>query len=787
MQTLRRLSLFEDYREQEGSQALKRPHPPALLALALSLWGAAAFAYRGAQGLPSGLLLAAAFSMLGLSVLLVAVLLRLGGPIRVCVALGISAGLAIGAFAALQMYAQRDAAAVLGWQEFRFEVVEDPSPGSFGSSCLAKAETSGTGSFLVRLSFTGQGPDLAYGSIFTASTQMQAPSEGSAQYCWERGVAASARIRSFETLERGDAMAFILGFRNTALSLYDRFEGEGAALLRALLFGERARLNGMEVSEEIKVAGLAHMVAVSGAHLAVIASFLALALKSCGAPRRAAIGIQLGFLLLYLVCTGIPVSALRATCMVAVSSLSLFSRRRPSSMSALSLCICAFVVLDPVGAQSLSFILSAGSTLGIILFGSYFKAWCALLPFGSSGIVSEGLSLTSASSVLSLPVMVAEFSRISLIAPLANIVAAPFFMVLCAGGLLSTCLGVVLPGISTYLLMPVVVLAEAFCETVALMASAPFASIPAFLGLPGAVMLSGVMALVLWKAWPRPSPKRLGLFAFSAFMAVLLVVLVFPRFTDDELIMLDVGQGDAFVVRSRGSAVLIDTGTLDMQLVEHLAKNGVYRLDAVFVSHADDDHCGSLKALKGVVGVGRVCVSSPTFDCPCTNCRALLVDAGDLVGSGQVVGLTPGDSIRVGAFTLEVKAPEKFSDQGGNDDSLGILLTHGSAGRIWTALMCGDLEAEGLERMLQGDQVGEVDILKVSHHGSKNSLTKQLLKRLAPEVGLISVGSGNRYGHPAREVIALLEEQGCKVMRTDQEGDVVCKFTPERILVRSLG
>ena len=101
-------------------------------------------------------------------------------------------------------------------------------------------------------------------------------------------------------------------------------------------------------------------------------------------------------------------------------------------------------------------------------------------------------------------------------------------------------------------------------------------------------------------------------------------------------------------------------------------------------------------------------------------------------------------------------------------------------------LFTGDAEAQQLDEIISEHGLADLDILKVGHHGSKNALTEEQVQRLSPAIALISVGERNRYGHPASEIVSILEDSGTRIMRTDSDGDVSCKFDDEGIAVETL-
>ncbi|MEG0375316.1 MAG: MBL fold metallo-hydrolase [Raoultibacter sp.] len=331
--------------------------------------------------------------------------------------------------------------------------------------------------------------------------------------------------------------------------------------------------------------------------------------------------------------------------------------------------------------------------------------------------------------------------------------------------------------------------AQGFCEGIALLAAIPCAAIPCSLELGPALAVSAALSAIIWATWPHPSRKTLRLLVALASAFLLAFCIVLPRPAGDEVIMLDVGQGDAIIVRSRGATILIDTGNQDAKLLEALARNGVFSLDALVVTHPDDDHCGSLPALKGIVRIGTVCVAEDLLTCPCDACSELKHSVSATVGEQALEGLAVGDTLSVGALTLEVIWPDMFHDEGGNGDSLTLLMRSdfdGNGAAEWTGLLCGDAENEQLVAMVEANRLGNIDLYKVGHHGSKAAIDEKTAQVLTPSISLVSAGENNRYGHPASQTLDVLESVGSVIERTDQKGDVVCKMTTESITVGTL-
>lgn len=784
--------VFEVVETAPRGQAALPPRPalPPTLSCALSLWAVCACAFTVARSLEVSTCLLVGLVGLAAAVAALVVLWRARSTMAGALLLGAALGLAVGMGGAAAQHVDEEA--VLRQSgEWRFVAAEDASSGTYGYSCLARVEVPGAGTVLVLVRFSGDMEVPRYGDVFTATATLSSVSESSADYRWRQGVVAQATVYSIEYEERDDLVGAIVEVRNKAIDLISGLgDGEGPAILAALVCGYRELLDDLDVYEDFKTCGLAHLVAVSGAHLSIVSSFIAALLDALRAPRPVKIGLQLALILCYLVLAAVPISAVRAAAMAAAGMFSYAARRRTSSLGALSLCIIGFIVIDPATSVSVSFALSALSTLGIVVFTGLCGAWvrCAV-PFLPRSL-RDAVSLTLSSNILSTGLSAAMFSQVPLASPLTNAVVAPIFPLVCAGGLLATVASLLVPALSDLLLGIASAGTSLLAFLVGLLAQIPYASIAASISVPAALVLSIALAAALWLWWPRPRRSWFfgGLGACTAALACLIFLV--PLMAGTEIVMLDVGQGDAFLLRSQGVSILIDTGNQDTMLRSALARHGVTHLDAVVVTHGDDDHMGSLASLAGVVEVDQVLVAADAFDCGCEACEELLEAAYALVGEENVSGLEVGDLIEAGKFELEVIWPEAFSDEGGNADSLCLLASADvdqDEEVDWTALFVGDAEADQLEELLESGDVGEVDIYKVGHHGSKNALNEEIALALSPQIALVSVGEDNSYGHPADSTIEALEEAGASIFRTDEAGDVTCKLKADRIVVRTQG
>ncbi len=554
----------------------------------------------------------------------------------------------------------------------------------------------------------------------------------------------------------------LLRLRNGLLASIAPATDPARALIAGVVCGRSSELRAQPAGDWFSVTGTAHLIAVSGSHLAIVGFVIESALQKTRLSRGLQRGLLMLALIAYAVFTGASPSAVRACCMVAATLVANGAGRRRHGLSALFLTMAIFVLLRPTVLFEMGFELSCASVFAILCFCPY--ATYALGELGMPSAVASVLSVTLCSQLATLPVTIPAFGTFSLIAPLANAVIGPVISVLLASSVvLAPCSLVPLLSHGTIVVPMIVARCALFFEQ--LFAAVPGASVSVPPDTPLVYVVPFALAVLLvW--WPRPRARSMAAGLVCLMLAAGVPYIYWDRCAPPSVTVLDVGQADAILVRQGGTVALVDCG-LDERVVSALVRNNVHHIDAVFVTHWDEDHWGGLPDVLDRFSVGTIAVAADALD----GAPAEVLNRPG-VTYRQVAR---GDTVDIGAFRARVMWPFDTVDGEGNEDSLVLLLSYAQEGKSLRVLLTGDAELDQEREFVQ--EVGDIDVLKLGHHGSKVSVDTDLLETLKPELSIASAGEGNRYGHPTDACIDAVRDAGGAFACTIEQGDITVSPT----------
>jgi competence protein ComEC len=578
---------------------------------------------------------------------------------------------------------------------------------------------------------------------------------------------------------RGGLGGALDGIRDRAAAALGRgMPDREANLARGFVLGQDQRIDAATV-RDFKRSGLAHLLAVSGENVMLLALLAVPLLGLAGLGLRARLYCVLALIAIYVPVTGAGPSIQRAGVMGALGVIATLAGRRRSRVYAITVAALATLAWDPRVLSSASWQLSFAAVIGIALWAAPLARWLGGADPGPvRRALAEGAGVTIAAGLATAPLMAHHFEAVSAATLPANLLALPAVAPAMWLGMLTAMAGQ-LAAVPVEPLNWLNSLLLAYIAQVAHWFSTPsWALVPARLSSWGAVACSyAAMAIALRSLdgvlhrrramRPRPAPRR-GRRALLAVGPALLGALLLagaapagapprdrPGLTLD---FLDVGQGDAILLRpSDGGAVLVDGGPPGDDLAAKLAAHGVHGLAAAIVTHDQADHAGGLEELFGRLPIDRLLYGDRSAPLLALAARRGVASAS--VGEGSVV--------QSGSLRLQVLWPPPApAPEAGADPNLRAVVIL-ARWRGFSALLTADAEAESVPV-----DPGPVDVLKVAHHGSADAGLGSLLDHIVPRLAVILVGAHNSYGHPAAETLATLERHRVPVLRTDRDGTV---------------
>jgi competence protein ComEC len=549
-----------------------------------------------------------------------------------------------------------------------------------------------------------------------------------------------------------------------------------AGVLVALAIGDQRSITEAQWQVFART-GVTHLVSISGLHVTVFAALAAAAafalarrsvwLTTRVPARRLAAMAGVGAAAAYVLLAGAQVPAQRTLLMLVVAAAGLWLARPGTAVLVWLWALAAVLAWDPWASLAAGFWLSFGA-VGVLLYGAGGRLAAAPATGRGARLLREGRAALEAQWLVTVgmvPLTLALFQQVSLIAPLANALAIPVVTF------------AVVPLALTGVFLPVDVLWRVADTVFALL----MVALEAMAELPGAVWqqhapalwsLPAAMIGVGWLAAPRGVPGRA--LAWLWLLPLFVAVPLRPGEGEFRMTVLDVGQGLAVVVETRTRTLLYDTGPRYTEVadaggrivVPFLRAAGLARLQTLVVSHQDSDHSGGLQSVRQMVPVESLLSSLPADDV-----HSATPVPGEGAGRRCLAGQRwTWDGV---AFTLLHPLPAQYDNPRTRTNDLSCVLRidsgHGSA------LLTGDIEAVSEGELIARDAAAlKADVLVVPHHGSRTSSTPPFVAAVAPEVAVFTPGYRNRFGHPRPEVVA--RYAAARTYRTDLDGALTFSF-----------
>ena len=574
----------------------------------------------------------------------------------------------------------------------------------------------------------------------------------------------------------GDALRWLpqragKAFREKVAAIWD--DARVSGFLTAELTGDKSAMDDGDYLA-MQETGLAHLFAVSGLHCAFLVTLLALLISR---RQRLLCAVTIPLLLFYMVMVGMSPSVVRACIMQIFLLIAPLFRRGSDPLTSLAAALLVILLCNPFAAASVSLQLSFSATLGMVLLSprlyklltGWYKGKCRPLR-AALCFVAANLSATLSAVVFTAPLTAWYFRIFVLVAPLSSLLAVPA------------------AGWSFMAAFVTALLGFVWLPLASLLGWISWALVRYILWIANGMMSWRYHAvyftnpyLIYWLLFlyaafigcaATPDGKRKYLLA-SALSVLTLTAAIWVNRQDYQYgvltaLTLDVGQGESVILTSGGETALVDCGSSNSYkdpgglAADTLHSMGVRELSAVVVTHYHADHTNGLYEVLRRIPVQTIYLPDIEDE---YGVRERLVSLAEEKGA-QVTYVTKETTDTLGDTVLTIYPPVQ---SGGDLNELGLTAL-ASAGDF-DLLITGDMSGSTEKKLVETYALPDIEVLVVSHHGSRYSSNIRFLKSVTPEAAVISVGDNN-YGHPSEETLQRLLAVGADIWRTDQQGTI---------------
>lgn len=623
------------------------------------------------------------------------------------------------------------------------------------------------------------------------------------KYLREKKIIGIVKLEKLYLIGRQkDFKYYLFKFKEICLKRLDnQYAQKESGFLKAILLGYTNSLD-EEMKDNFRNASISHIFAISGMHISYIILGLEIIFKKIIKNIKIRNIVIIVFLIIFSIFVGASNSIFRACIMNIIIYFGKTMLRKDNFFTSFKVALCILLIMNPYNIFSSSMWLSFGGSLGIVLYSKFiekialkkiqkiFKNEAKEISFLSiiqnmfKNIKEKAISIISVSigaQVVLFPIIIYIFNTFSLNFLISNL-------------LISELVGpIIILGYASFLIPFISIIEKILIKIILFFVkiiggfqlNQILISTPKLYKIIIYYIILGTITIIFnnRKIWITRKIKRLGI-PKTVFITVLIISFLFgsislPFRSNFEIHFLDVGQGDSCLIRTTSNKVILIDGGKGINgeydygknvIGPYLLDHGITKIDYVIVSHYDSDHCGGLFYILENFKVNNIIIGKQYSEY--VNLMSFLnIQKAKKI---NLIVVESGSNLNFDKYTnAKVFFPNtknKIYENEINNNSLVFKLYYKNISMLFT----GDIEEEA-ERVLI-DLYGEnlkSDILKVGHHGSKTSSTREFINFVRPKIALIGVGKNNNFGHPDEDVVCLLESTGSKVYRTDNMGEII--------------
>ncbi len=579
------------------------------------------------------------------------------------------------------------------------------------------------------------------------------------------------------TVEQGEAGSILYAPQRIAKAVGELIrriwrDESTAGFVLAELTGDKSGMADESLAVVSEV-GLSHLFAVSGLHCAFLVSLVCLLFSR---HRRLACAVSAVLLAIYALVVGLSASVVRACIMQLFLLIGPLLRRRSDGITSLSAALAVLLLCNPYAIGGVGLQLSFAATLGLVLFAPWLYERCRRIYRGKRRTVKYAVSFlaaqlcaTLAAMVFTVPLTAYHFNVFILIAPLSNLLLVSAAAWNFIAAFLTVVLGCIwlpaaqIAGYVSYALVHYILAVAKLLGHIPYHALY-FSNRYLKLWLPYVYLMAGGCALL--------RAKRRAVICAAALSVAALVLTVWIngaeyRAGSMTVTAVDVGQGECVVLTSGGETMVVDCGSSNSYIrageeaAAYLNGVGVSRISCLVLTHFHADHANGVSSLMSRMPVDALWIPDMEDE---FGVRDRLTDLAEQNGT-QVCAVRAVSRFTLGDAAVTVYPPVGAGDV--NEQGLTILCSAGD----FDTLITGDMSAATERQLIRKYELPDVEVLLVSHHGSKNSSAQEFLEAIRPDAALICVGN-NAYGHPTEEAMMRLSASGAAIYRTDRHGNI---------------
>ena len=614
------------------------------------------------------------------------------------------------------------------------------------------------------------------------------------------GLVTTNKIEKIEKEQYNKILIFINKLSNKIVNNSNEIlDEEQASLLTGILIGNKDNLS-IKIEESFRDSNLSHMLAVSGAHVTYVILGITFILQKSKIHKRISKIVTIVLLMFFVILTGATASVTRACIMAIYILLGSLIYRKANILASISISLIIILAINPYKILDVGLQLSYGGTIGIILFNKILVERIKLPEIKNSILskvinsIKEMLIVSVSANLIIFPIMAIHYNTISLTFFISNILAGPILGIIIILGFITIFISFISIEISKIISIILGLFLKLLVLIANISSNLPFSKIyvktPSILFI---VMYYIILALILYK-FKRKNKRRTEKIILrklkdkitrrKIIAITIIIVLVFQIIkilpSDLKIYFIDVGQGDStLIVTPNHKTILIDGGgSLDNDvydvgkntLIPYLLDRGTTRLDYIIISHFDSDHVGGILSIIKELKVKKIIISKQGEDSE--NYKEFLKIVKEKRISVQVV--KAGDVLKIEKnINLEILWPQDnlILENILNNNSIVMRLNYINFSMLFTGDIEQIAEEEIVKKYMNTNKLNST-IIKIAHHGSKTSSIQEFLSLVKPKIALIGVGKDNNFGHPNFEVLERLQNMNCKILRTDENGEI---------------